>query len=225
MRIGILQTGHAPDALRDTYGDYPDMVERLLAGRGFTFQTYDVEHMEFPASVHAAEGWLITGSKHGTYEDHDFIPPLETFIRDAYGAEIAIVGICFGHQIIAQALGGHVEKFEGGWSVGPRDYEIDGQTYTLNAWHQDQVIRPPEAAETVGHGTRCAHAALVYGNRAWSVQPHPEYGAGFIEGLMTHRAPGVVPEDRLAEARARLGTPTDNGAMADRIARFFTERR
>ncbi|MGC9418965.1 MAG: type 1 glutamine amidotransferase [Rhodovulum sp.] len=225
MHIGILQTGHAPDALRGALGDYPDMFVNLLEGRGFDFTTWDVEHMDFPPSPREAEGWLITGSKHGVYEDHPFIPPLEAFIRAAVAAETPVVGICFGHQIIAQALGGHVEKFAGGWSVGPKPYEIEGRTYLLNAWHQDQVITPPEGAETVGCNDFCAHAALRYGDRAFSVQPHPEYGREVIEGLMTHRAPGVVPEDRLAEARARLDRPTDSPAMAERIARFFTERR
>ncbi|TCP41776.1 type 1 glutamine amidotransferase [Rhodovulum marinum] len=225
MKIGILQTGHAPDALRAALGDYPDMFVRLLAGHGFDFTTWDVENMDFPHSPQAAEGWLITGSKHGVYEDHPFIPPLEAFIRDAVAADIPVVGICFGHQVIARALGGRVEKFRGGWSVGPTRYRIEGRTCTLNAWHQDQVVIPPEGAETVGHSDFCAHAALRYGDRAFSLQPHPEYGRAMIEGLMAHRGPGVVPEDRLADARARLDQTTDSPAMAERIARFFTERR
>jgi GMP synthase-like glutamine amidotransferase len=225
MQIGILQTGHAPEQLLARHGDYDDMFVRLLQGRGFSFRTYDVERMDFPASVHEADGWLITGSKHGVYEDHAFIPPLEEFIRAAYAEGVPIVGICFGHQIIAQALGGHVEKFAGGWSVGPKAYRIEGRDYTLNAWHQDQVIDPPAEAQTVGHSDFCAHAALVYGDRAFSIQPHPEYGRDFIDGLMTYRAPGVVPGDRLADARARLDADTDSALMADRIARFFTERR
>jgi len=225
MQIGILQTGHAPERLLAAHGDYPDMFVRLLAGHGFDFATYNVEEMEFPASVHDVDGWLITGSKHGVYEDHPFIAPLEEFIRQAYAEDVPLVGICFGHQIIAQALGGQVEKFAGGWSVGPKTYQVEGCDYVLNAWHQDQVTVPPESARTVGESEFCAHAALIYGNRAYSVQPHPEYGRGFIEGLMTYRAPGVVPEDRLADARARLDAETDSAAMADRIARFFIERR
>jgi GMP synthase-like glutamine amidotransferase len=116
MQIGILQTGQSPDALRDDAGDYPDMFERLLAGQGFTFRTWHVEAMDFPASVHDMDGWLITGSRHGAYEDHPFIAPLEAFIRDAYAAHVPMVGVCFGHQIIAQAMGGKVERYAGGWS-------------------------------------------------------------------------------------------------------------
>lgn len=94
-----------------------------------------------PPRSHDADGWLITGSRHGAYEDHAFIPPLEGFIRDAYGAAVPMVSICFGHQIIAQALGGKVEKFNGGWSVGAQDYDFGDEKLTLNAWHQDQATR------------------------------------------------------------------------------------
>lgn len=225
MQIGILQTGHAPEQLRAAHGDYPDMFMRLLDGHGFGFATYDVEAMDFPDAPGDAEGWLITGSRHGVYEDHPFIAPLEDFIRAAYDSHVPLVGICFGHQIVAQALGGRVEKFAGGWTVGPTEYDIEGQRYTLNAWHQDQVIVPPGDAETVGRTGSCAHAALIYGTRAWTVQPHPEYGRDFLEGMMRCRAPGVVPEDRLAAARARLDLPTHSAAVAERIARFLTERR
>ncbi len=114
MRIGILQTGLAPENLSPAMGDYPDMFARLLDGQGFTFQTWRVVEGEFPADVHAADGWLITGSRHGVYEDHPWIAPLEQFIRDAYAAHVPLVGICFGHQIVAQAMGGRVERFAGG---------------------------------------------------------------------------------------------------------------
>ncbi|WP_172293986.1 type 1 glutamine amidotransferase [Pseudoruegeria sp. HB172150] len=226
MHIGILQTGHAPEALVDQFGEYPAMFEQLLSGNDFTFDTYPVEDMVLPGSIHAADGWLITGSKHGAYEDHPWIPPLEQFIRNCYGAEVPLVGICFGHQIIAQALGGHVEKFKGGWSVGRKLYDFDGiGDLAVHAWHQDQVTALPSDAKVVASNDFCANAALVYDNRAFTVQPHPEYGAGFIEGLITHRGPGVVPDAQLAAARESLAAPVDQPKLADMIARFFKERR
>ena len=116
MQIGILQTGESPDALRADMGDYPDFFETLLAGKGLTFRRWAVLRNDFPASVTDCDGWLITGSRFGAYEPHDWIPPLEDFIRAAYAAHVPVVGICFGHQIIAQAMGGKVEKYAGGWS-------------------------------------------------------------------------------------------------------------
>ena len=97
MKIGILQTGHVPAELTERHGEYPAMFEAMLAGNGFTFESWAVVDNDFPASIHSADGWLITGSRHGAYEDHPWIAPLEAFIRAAYAAEVPMAGICFGH--------------------------------------------------------------------------------------------------------------------------------
>lgn len=224
MKIGILQTGHAPDELRPTLGDYADLFERLLAGQGFTFQTWDVVDMQFPAGPDDADGWLITGSKHGAYEDHPFIPPLENLIRDIYAADVPMVGVCFGHQIIAQALGGKVEKFGGGWAVGRQTYDWDGQQVALNAWHQDQVVARPADAKPLAQNDFCANAALVYDRRAFTVQAHPEFENEVIAGLARTRGPGVVPDDLLSAAQSQLELAPDNARLAKMIGRFFKER-
>jgi GMP synthase-like glutamine amidotransferase len=221
MKIGILQTGQAPEPIRDSIGDYPVHFARLLDGQGFDFATWHVEAMEFPASIHDADGWLITGSRHGVYEDHPFIPPLEQFIRDALGAGVPVVGICFGHQIMAQALGGRVAKFTGGWAVGAQEYDFAGERLTLNAWHQDQVITPPEGAQVLASNDFCANAALAYGPHGYSVQAHPEFEDDFIQGLIDTRGRGVVPEPLLQEAEARQGGARHADAIAARIARHF----
>lgn len=224
MKIGILETGHAPDVLRPQSGDYADMFARFLAGHGFSFSNYDVENMQFPANIHAADGWLITGSRHGVYEDHPFIAPLEEFIRDAYAADIPMVGVCFGHQMIAQALGGKVEKFRDGWAVGRQTYQWQDEALALNAWHQDQVVDVPKDAQPLASSDFCENAALVYGKRAFTVQPHPEFESDFIAGLSEHRAPGIVPDDLLSAAKAQLNEPNDNARLANMVARFFKER-
>jgi GMP synthase-like glutamine amidotransferase len=221
MKIGILQTGQAPDALKPDSGDYPEMFQRILAGYGLTFQNWHVENMEFPAGVHDAEGWLITGSRHGAYEDHPFIKPLEQFIRDAHAAGVPMVGICFGHQIMAQAMGGKVERFAGGWSVGPTAYDFGGETITLNAWHRDQVVEVPPGATVLAQNGACQVAALGYDDTMFSLQAHPEYPSDFIAGLMRTRGPGLVPEDTMAAARERLDTPLSAPSVAGRIAAFF----
>lgn len=223
MLIGILQCGHF--AVSDGFPTrtYTDLYSGLLAGRGLRFRTWSVVDMEFPASVHDADGWLITGSKHGAYEDHPFIPPLEDFIRAAYAADIPQVGICFGHQIMAQALGGKVEKYAGGWSIGRTIYDFDGTDLPLNAWHQDQVTEIPDEASIIAATPFCAHAGLAYKGRALSVQPHPEFDVEAVELLLQARAPGVVPPDLIATATAEKTKPLANGAIADRIAAFFKD--
>lgn len=221
MRIGILKCGQSPEVIRGELGDYDSMFEDLLGGRGFDFESWHVEKMEFPDSVREADGWLLTGSRHGVYEDHAFIPPLEDFIRQAYEAHIPMVGICFGHQIIAQALGGTVIKSPKGWSVGAQDYEFDGQNVTLNAWHQDQVVTLPTGARVAAQNDFCENAALVYDDRAFTVQAHPEFSDSFVQALIDHRAKGVVPPELINRAEGRMGSALGSQKLADRIEEFF----
>lgn len=225
MLIGILQTGLAPDALAPEMGDYPDMFARLLDGHGFTFRTYKVVDGEFPKGVKDCEGWLITGSRHGVYEDHPWIPPLEQFIRDAFTAHVPVVGICFGHQIVAQAMGGKVERYANGWAVGATDYAFQGETITLNAWHRDQVVKAPAGAKVIASNDFCANAALLYDDRALTVQAHPEFRPEFLDGLMKTRGKGLVPDEVMAAAATRLADPLQDKTMAGRIAAFFKEPR
>ncbi len=221
MHIGLLQTGHLHGAVRERIGDYPDMFVRLLGAHGLTFTTWDVEGMKLPPGPDAAEGWLITGSRHGVYEDHPWIPPLEALIRDIVASGRPLLGICFGHQIVAQALGGHVEKFAGGWSVGRHHYTTEtGERLALNAWHQDQVVRPPQGARTIARSEFTEHAAFAIGDTVLTWQPHPEFGESEIAALIEHRSAAVEPE-RVAAARDRLGEPTDRERLGARLADFF----
>jgi GMP synthase-like glutamine amidotransferase len=225
MLIGILQTGHAPDTLQSRWGAYPTMFERFLSNEGMEFRTYSVVDMEFPGAVHDCDGWLLTGSRHGAYEDHPFIPPLEEFIRAAFAQGVPMVGICFGHQIIAQALGGKVEKFKNGWAVGPTEYDFGGATLRLNAWHQDQVVERPPGAEVLASNAFCANAALVYGDKALTVQAHPEFPNAFLGQLAETRGRGVVPDPQIDDALARLDLPIDDKTLARRIGDFFRQPR
>ena len=225
MLIGILQTGLAPENLAGEMGDYPDMFARLLGEHGFTFRTYRVVENEFPASVNDCEGWLITGSRHGAYEDHAWIPPLEDFIRASYAAHVPMVGVCFGHQIIAQAMGGRVERFAEGWAVGATDYDFNGEKRTLNAWHRDQVTEKPANAQVLATNDFCTNAALLYDDRMLTVQAHPEFRPEFIDGLMQTRGKGLVPEEVMAAAAKRLSDPIQDQTMAAQIAAFFKAKR
>lgn len=226
MQIGILQCGHTPEQVSDLHGDFDVLFQGLFDGHGFTFRTWNVVDMEFPATIKDADGWLLTGSKYGAYEDHAFIPPLEAFIRELHAARTPTIGICFGHQIIAQALGGKVEKFSGGWAIGRHGYLIDGDEVHLNAWHQDQVTEPPKDARTVGASPYCTHAALVYGKHIMTVQPHPEINNEVLESYLDTRGRDpIFPADKIAMAREMLGSFGDEPRLATQLARFLKEAR
>ncbi|MEL7106773.1 MAG: type 1 glutamine amidotransferase [Pseudomonadota bacterium] len=220
MQIGILQTGHFLNAQTGVNDDYDVLFHEMLAGHGFTFQTFNVVDMEFPGGAHDADGWLITGSPHGAYEDLPFIPPLEDLIRAIFAAGRPLVGICFGHQIVAQALGGRVEKFDGGWVAGHQVYDFSGAEIALNAWHQDQVVAVPEGAQVLARSATCATAALLYGGQALTIQAHPEFDRNAMAALIDIRGPALPPAQTEA-ALSALSAPNDNDIIADRIAAFF----
>ncbi|PCJ05901.1 MAG: glutamine amidotransferase [Rhodobacteraceae bacterium] len=225
MKIGILQTGHAPDALIETAGDYDQMFCTLLDGHGFEFETFAVLDGIFPSGADVADGWLITGSKFGVYEDHAWIPPLEDLIRAIHAQALPMIGICFGHQIIAQALGGTVEKYAGGWAVGRVEYQQDGQTLALNAWHQDQVTTLPQGACVLAGSDFCTNGILAYGDTIWTLQPHPEFNRSFVAGLIEKRGRGVVPDAILDAATNALDGSLNTAEIAAFMAAFFTKER
>lgn len=226
MQIGILLAGHSPDEVQATQGDFDAMFARLLDGHGFTFTSYDVENMKFPPGVDAQDGWLVTGSRHGAYEDHPFIAPLERFVRDAWEADVPLVGICFGHQIVAQALGGRVEKHAGGWALGNTDYLLaSGGTLALNAWHQDQVTALPDGATALARNDFCENAIVAYGRRAFTVQAHPEFDHPTLRDyIAVRRGTGTYPDAMMQAALDGTGRPVQAQAIADAVARFFRTR-
>ena len=227
MKIGILQCGHIQEDVAAQHGDYSQLYQQMLAGYDFEFLTFFVVDMEMPNSIHEADGWLITGSRYGAYDDHPFIGLLEDFIREAYAAAVPLVGICFGHQIIAQALGGKVIKIPTGWTLGHHEYEFDTiGKIALNAWHQDQVVKLPPDAKSVARSETCEFAALVYDDRAYSVQAHPEFSNDFIASFVPARrgTPGY-PDALMDQALKETSKPNSNALIAKQIATFYKQPR
>jgi GMP synthase-like glutamine amidotransferase len=223
MKIGILQCGHAPELPRRNHGDFDAMFARILAPHGVSFDTYDVVDGIFPDGPEAADAWLLTGSKHGAYENHAFIKTLEALIRDIHASPKRMVGICFGHQIVAQALGGTVEKFDGGWAIGRTGYDFDGLgEIHLNAWHQDQVTQKPKGAQVIARNNFCETAGLLYGDSILTVQPHPEISPAITADYLTMaQADANYPQDVIVQAVAHNSAPTDDARVATLLIDFL----
>jgi GMP synthase-like glutamine amidotransferase len=230
-RITIIETGLVVEPSRARYGSFPQMFERMIRAADATvdFETVSIINGEPLPKPDTLESILITGSPAGVYDKLDWIAPLEDFVRTAYASKIPMVGVCFGHQLMAQALGGTVRKCEKGWGIGRHVYDvapgnglIEGERIAIAASHQDQVIEPPPAARTILSSAFTEHAGLLYGNAAaLSVQPHPEFETGFAHVCCDLRV-GRAPDDVVARAKASLAEPVDNARLGGAITRFLT---
>jgi len=223
MKIAVLETGVPPEPLMEKFGSYPDMFADLL-GSGYDLETFDVTTGDLPDSgVHGV--YLITGSPAGVYDPLPWIAPLMEFIRSVGHAKM--IGVCFGHQVMAQALGGEVIKSPKGWAAGLNRYEVlRAQPWTngerkvaIPASHQDQVVVQPPNTEVVTQSSFTPFAGLAWTDRpAISFQFHPEFSPAFAKALIEQRY-DIVPDPDAAIAS--LDAPNDNASVAGWIRRFL----
>lgn len=232
MKVGILNA-IPPDLSQVNWGGTPvDAYIRFLksAGGDFEYAGFEVAQGRLPASTDSCDAYVITGSSRGVYDDDEWIKNLSTFIREAYVTGKKLVGICFGHQILAHALGGRAEKSEKGWGLGLKSFTInqtrlwmDGQPdkCALYFVHQDQVVRLPPGAELLGGNDFCPNAMYTIDGRVLGVQGHPEFSAAIMDDLLA-RKEGHVDEKVLSAAVASLGGGVpDSQAVGSWIVGFL----
>ena len=232
-RVTIIETGIVSPKNRERHGSYPQMFERMIgaADASVAFDTVSIAAGEPLPDIGGLQAILITGSSAGVYDDFGWIAPLEAFVRAANQRKVPMVGVCFGHQLIAQALGGTARKSDKGWGLGRHVYDvaagnglIEGTRIALACAHQDQVVTPPAGATTILSSDFTPHAGLLYaGGTTFSVQAHPEFTLGFALACCEMvRSKREAPDDIVTSAEASLAKPLESARLGGAITRFLT---
>lgn len=229
LKVGLLECDHVGESLRHIAGDYRQMFADLFNRHAPQLElvNFDVRNGEFPASTDACDAFVCTGSRFSAYDPDDWIQQLKGFLRQLRDADKSFVGICFGHQMMAEALGGKVEKATQGWGIGVHslnlvkqeswmkpEQAICGIQYT----HADQVVRLPDNSEVLGESDHCPVAMFRVGEKMLGIQGHPEFPAAYAEALVRGRTDMIGAEKVNA---ARFNAPTDEAVITKWLAKFL----
>lgn len=232
MKVTIVEVGLVPEPLQAQFSPYRTMFASMFTSTGMDFDhevvgVLDGQPLPDPATL---EGIAITGSAAGVYEDHAWLEPLREFIRQAYAVRTPMLGICFGHQVMADALGGVVRKSEKGWGLGRHRYGVVSRppfmadapdVLEIACSHQDQVVVAPPEAEVILASDFTPNAGLFYkSGAALSFQPHPEFEDDYTLALAEMRR-GVAPDGLLEQAVTSLERPSDSELLRGYIGRFM----
>jgi len=210
IKVGLLECDHVRDELRPLAGDYRDMFPALFSKvtEEWEFQFYDVCNGQFPESVEECDVYICTGSKSSVYDQEEWIRQLKAFVVAIYQSQKTFIGICFGHQMLGEALGGKVEKSSVGWCIGVHRFQLTAReswmkppadAFNLLMMCQDQVVQLPPSATLLAETPDCPHAMFRVGERMLGVQAHPEFPKAYDKALMELRV------ERIGEKKVELG--------------------
>ncbi|MEQ6916252.1 glutamine amidotransferase-related protein [Halomonas aquatica] len=231
MVIGLLQCDDVAPELCEAHGNYPEMFERLFhrVDPALEFRVWRCLDGEIPDDLEAVDAWLTTGSKFGVNDDLPWIAALGVFVRALWVAGKPLVGICFGHQLMAKALGGEVAKSGKGWGVGLSSNRVNERADWMVPWqpgldllvsHQDQVERLPSGGRVLGGSEFCPCYLMQIGEHFLGVQGHPEFTREYSRDLMALRA-DLVGHQRVRQGEASLSSPPDDTLMVRWILAFM----
>lgn len=182
----------------------------------------------FPSSVDSCDAWIISGSKSAAYDSDPWIQQIKALVVELDRSQALLIGICFGHQLIHQALGGEVQKFHGNWGLGA--YPViataafggfkAGDTVRILAVHQDQVIKSAPGFSLLATSDFCKNAITRKSSTILTWQAHPEFVDGFFRDICSRLRETV--EDRLIDkALGEVGLPDDRVQAGKAIVHFL----
>ncbi|HCU91076.1 MAG TPA: GMP synthase [Gammaproteobacteria bacterium] len=232
-RLGLLACDFVPDDLRDRFDDYPVMFGAAVASVDVDveWRVYRVFDKELPGEIDECDGYITTGSRSGAYDKDAWILLLEKFIQRLIGSQTPLVGICFGHQVIAQALGGLVKKSEKGWGIGIQRHTIEDsidrawmnptmEQFTIPVCHQDQVTSLPVGARLLASNGHCENFMVQFNDTMLGMQGHPEFDPNYIEVLLELRSKIITGEVR-EDALRSLSREHNNTIIMQWITNFL----
>ena len=225
MKIGLLACDH----IQSNYSDYPELFAKLLPQ--FDFDVFNVCEGVFPSSASDYEAWIITGSKYSVYDDIDWIKRLKCFVQDISLADKYCIGICFGHQMLGEAMGGKVMKAQQGWCVGIHEFDVVDRENWMNPYQpkvnllmscQDQITVLPPNSKVLLKTSLCPVGSIKIGEKMLGIQGHPEFSTDYIKFLMEDRI-NRIPENTLKVGINSLSKPVSNTEVAQWIAEFISK--
>ncbi len=230
MRVAILQCDSVLDKFQPQFGDYPEMISGMFAdsNASLLFDTFDCRLDKFPDDIDIYDFYITTGSKSSVYDDSDWIRQVITFIKKLNHHKKKFIGICFGHQLIAMACNGKVEKSNKGWGIGVAENHIFKKpsgvketpvTINILASHQDQIIKLPEDTTVIAGNAFCPNFIVQWGNNFLSIQGHPEWNREYSRALINDRR-ALIPAGRIQSGLDSLQTKPDNTLFARWILDF-----
>jgi len=233
MQVAILQCGNVSEKFQPCFGDYPEMVRNMFVGLAppLAFDTYDCQRGQLPAHIDTYDFYITTGSKASVYEDAEWIQDLIRFIQLLAEHKKNLIGICFGHQLIAMACQGKVEKSAKGWGVGiaknrvisnPEWMREKLEAINILASHQDQICELPETAQVIAKSDFCPFFIIQWSKHFLSIQGHPEWQAAYAKTLMEDRRE-IIPADIIAAGIKSLQVKPDNVLFARWIIEFVQQ--
>lgn len=232
MRIALLQCDHVAPQFREVAGgDYDTIFKNYLARYAppVDLEPFDVTAETYPDSLGAFDAFLSTGSKFSVYDDEPWVRTLKAFVKDLHEQDKTFIGICFGHQMIAEALGGKVAKSLKGWGIGVHTFglkEKEGWMQPpLNKFNilmscQDQVEVLPRNSKVLAGSDFCPVGMYRVGDHFLGIQGHPEFSVPYAEALMEARVERIG-EATVTEAKTSLSKPPHQEELTSWILRFI----
>ncbi|PSW20622.1 GMP synthase [Photobacterium sanctipauli] len=238
MKIGVLLCDDVHPDLQKDHGNYPEMFTTLFeqVDNQISLTFYRVIDGQYPQSLDECDGYISSGSKFSVYDQNRWISTFQAFVHQLYTQHIPFVGICFGHQMIAWALGGEVMRSDKGWGIGIKEVEINTAEIDKHSWltpalpsfslvlsHQDQVTGLPDNTTVLAGSAFCPNAMILVGKHFLGIQGHPEFTPEYSHGLMKLRH-ALYPKAVYEKGQQSLHQPTQHLAVTQWIVNFIKSR-